>query len=132
MEEYKGQVRLVLRMYPYRYRDYSHIAAQALLAAGSQNKYWQMHDLLLEKSPTLDRDSLIEYARQLKIDEKKFTADLDSMAHKKVIEEDLALAKKLDLYNTPTYYINGHRVIGNRPYEYLKNIIDEELAHVGR
>jgi protein-disulfide isomerase len=35
----------------------------------------------------------------------------------------------LDLYNTPTIFINGRKVIGNRPYEYIKKIIDEELQH---
>jgi protein-disulfide isomerase len=35
----------------------------------------------------------------------------------------------MDLYSTPTYFINGRKVIGNRPYEYLKQIIDEELKN---
>jgi len=31
---------------------------------------------------------------------------------------------------TPTYFVNGRKVVGNRPYEYLKQIIDEELKNV--
>jgi protein-disulfide isomerase len=33
----------------------------------------------------------------------------------------------MDLYNTPTFYINGRQVIGERPFEYFRKIIDEEL-----
>jgi len=52
------------------------------------------------------------------------------MKHKKLIEQDENLAVSLDIYNTPTFFINGRKVIGNRPYEYLKKIIEEELANV--
>jgi len=130
MAEYPDKIKLVLKNYPYRYRDYSHLAAEALLAAGDQGKYWEMHDIMIKNSPTLDRDSLIRYAGELQLDLKKFSSDLDSMKHKKLIEEDGNLAVAMDLYNTPTFFINGRKVIGNRSYEYLKKIIEEELEHV--
>lgn len=127
-EVYAGKVRLVIKNFPYRYRDHSHIAAEASLAAGEQGKYWEMHDLMLERSPNLDRASLIQYARELGMDVKKFTSALDTQKYKKAVAADLALAAKLDLFNTPTFYINGRQVIGERPFEYLKKIIDEELG----
>ena len=129
MAEYEGKIRLVIKNYPYKYRDYSHIAAEASLAAADQGKYWEMHDLLLERSPKLDRDSLIRYGEELGLDMQQFVGDLDSMRHKELIEQDKELAFSLDLYNTPTYFINGRKVIGNRPYAYLKKIIEEELHH---
>ena len=127
MTEYEGKLRLIIKNYPYKYRDYSHIAAEASLAAGDQGKYWEMHDMLLERSPKLDRESLILYGEELGLDMEKFVSDLDSMKHKELIEQDKELAFSLDLYNTPTYFINGRKVIGNRPYAYLKKIIEEEL-----
>lgn len=129
METYKGKVRLVIKNYPYKYRDYARISAAASLAAGDQGKYWEMHDMLLKRSPRLDRESLIGYARELGLDLKKFSEALDTRKHDARIEQDLKLALSLDLYNTPTYYINGRKVIGNRPYEYLKKIVDEELRN---
>ncbi len=129
MNTYKGNIRLVIKNYPYKYRDYSHIAAEASLAAGDQGKYWEMHDLLLKKSPQLDRASLIKYAQELGLDVRKFTESLDTMKHSAFIEKDKKLAVDLDLYNTPTFFINGRKVVGNRPYEYFKKIIEEELKH---
>ena len=125
---YEGKVRLVIKNYPYIYRDYSHMAAEASLAARDQGKYWEMHDLLLKRSPKLDRDSLISYARELGLDVKKFTESLDTKKHAQEIERDKKLAVDLDLYNTPTFFINGRKVIGERPFEYFKKIIDEELG----
>ena len=129
MADYPGKIRLFLKNYPYRYRDYSHLAAEALLAAGDQGKYWEMHDIMIKNSPTLDRDSLIRYAKELGLDIKRFTSDLDNKKHRKLIEQDENLAVSLDLYNTPTFFINGRKVVGNRPYEYFKKIIEEELGY---
>jgi len=127
METYRGKVRLVIKNYPYKYRDYSHMAAEASLAAGDQGKYWEMHDLLIRNSPRLDRESLIRYAKELGLDVKAFTDALDTMKHSAMIERDKKLAVDMDLYNTPTFFINGRKVIGNRPYEYLRKIVEEEL-----
>lgn len=126
---YKGKIRLIIKNYPYKYRDYSHIAAEASLAARDQGKFWEMHDLLLKRSPRLDRTSLIEYAKELGLDVKRFTESLDAMKHSALIERDKKLAVDMDLYNTPTFFINGRKVIGNRPYEYFQKIIEEELRN---
>ena len=128
MDAYKGKVRLVIKNYPYKYRDYSRSAAEASLAAREQGKYWEMHDILIKRSPKLDRASLIGYARELGLDVQKFTASIDSQKFKKEIDADLKLAQDMDLFNTPTFYINGRQVVGERPFEYLKKIIDEEMT----
>ncbi len=54
------------------------------------------------------------------------------MKHAASIERDKKLAVDLDIYNTPTFFVNGRRVIGERPYEYLKKIIEEELGNAKR
>jgi len=128
MQTYKGRVRLVIKNYPYRYRDYARIAAEASLAARDQGKYWEMHDLLIKRSPKLDRTNLIRYAQELGLDVQKFTESIDSRKHAKEIDADLDLAVKMDLYTTPTFYINGRKVVGERPFEYFKKIIDEEMV----
>jgi len=88
-----------------------------------------MHDLLIKRSPVLDRAHLITYAKEIGLDVRVFTASLDTRKHAASIERDKKLAVDLDLYNTPTFFINGRKVIGERPYEYLKKIIEEELRN---
>jgi protein-disulfide isomerase len=126
-DAYQGKIRLVIKNYPYQYRDYSFIAAEASLAAGDQGKYWEMHDLLISRSPKLDRASLIQYARTLGLDTEQFTAALDGKKFAAQIERDKQLAVSMDLYNTPTFFVNGRKIVGERPFEFFKKIIDEEL-----
>lgn len=129
---YPEKIRLVIKNYPYKYRDFSRIAAAASLAAGDQGKYWEMHDLLLSRSPKLNRDSLIAYAGELGLDVQKFTDAIDSKKYDPAIDADLKLAESLDLYNTPTLYINGRQLIGDRPLAVLKKIVDQELQAAGK
>lgn len=127
LKDYKGKVRLVVKMYPYRYRDFAQMAAEAALAARDQGKFTEMHHLLLKKSPRLERENLVKYAQELGLDVKKFTESVDGKKHAKAIERDKQLAVSLDLYETPAFFINGRKLTGDRPYEQFKKIIDEEL-----
>jgi protein-disulfide isomerase len=132
LQNYDGKVRFVLKHMPYKYRDFAFISAEATLAAGDQGKFWEMHWLLHEKFPKLDKDSLISYAEELGLDMKRFRKDMEKMSHMKHINADLQLSKDLDLYSTPAFFINGIKAVGNRPYESFKMIIDEELKTVAK
>ena len=132
LQTYPVKIRLVVKNYPYKYRDFARMAAEASLAAQAQGKYWEMHDLMLARSPKLDQASLIAYAGELGLDVQKFTKAIDGGDPAGKIDRDLQLAQSMDLYNTPTFYINGRQVVGERPFDYFKKIVDEELQQAGR
>ena len=125
--EFRGKVKFVIKFNPYKYRDFSRIAAEAALCAGEQGKFREMHKLLLKKSPKLDRSSLISYAGELKLNVEQFTEALDSKKNDATIERDMKLARDLDLFVTPAFFINGRKIEGKVPYEHLRKIIVEEL-----
>jgi protein-disulfide isomerase len=126
-KEYGDRIRVVIKLYPYKYRDYARISAEAALAAYDQGKFWEMHRIMLKKSPRLDRASLISYAGQIGLDVARFTRSIDSKKNDRTIERDSKQALSLDLYNTPAFFINGRKIVGDVPYEYMKKIVVEEL-----
>lgn len=130
VKEFQYKVKLVIKFFPYRYRDYARIAAEAAVEAWRQGKFAEMHDLLIKRSPKLDRESLISYAKELNLDVEKFTKAVDNQEGADIIERDLKLAKELDLYVTPAFYINGIKVLGVRDADYFRNIIFKELENV--
>ncbi|MHB9097402.1 MAG: DsbA family protein [Syntrophales bacterium] len=130
MDAYKGKIRLVVKNFPYILLGYSNMAAEASLAARDQGKYWEMYELLFARSPKLDRVSLISYARELGLDIRKFTESIDGKKHAPEIERDKKLAADLYVFSTPTFFINGRKFVGDRPFDSFKKIIDEELRNV--
>lgn len=86
-----------------------------------------MHDLLLTRRK-LDRESLLGYAAELGLDLPRFQRELDGHLHRPRVEADVALAQSLDLYQTPTFIINGRLLVGNRPIENFRALLDELLS----
>jgi protein-disulfide isomerase len=127
MQEYDGKIRLVIKEVPYRQRQYSVNAALAALAAGDQGKYWEMHDLLFERWPQFDQDSLTRNAKEIGLDLERFKQSMDSKKHADAIERNFKLAEELHVFMTPTFFINGKKYDGELTYREFKKIIEDEL-----
>ncbi len=132
VDHYGPKLRLVVKFAPYPYRDNATHAARAALAAGAQNAYWPMHTKLLEHYRELNPENLVRYAAELGLDAERFRRDLEAEWTAKRVAEDVALARSIDIWQTPTYLINGRQVVGERPFEHLVKVIDEELGAAGR
>jgi len=116
-------------------RMYSHDSQNAALAAWAawdQGKFWEMHDLLFEKAPELDRPALDELARQLGLDMARYKKAMDEQTHLPELQENLDRIHELDIWSTPTTIINGRAIKGAQPYESYKKIIDEALGKSSR
>jgi len=127
MQEYPGKIRLTFRNFPLQFHQHARMAAEASLSAGDQGKFWQMYDKIFS-TRVMDRDGLINTAKELKLDVKKFTKCLDENCHREQIDRDLQEGAKLGVNGTPCFFINGRRLVGAQPYEAFKQMIDEELA----
>jgi len=112
-------------------RKYSHDSRNAALAAWAawdQGKFWEMHDLLFEKAPELDRPALEELALELGLDMDRFKKTMDDQIHLPELQENLDRIHELDIWSTPTTLINGHIIKGAQPYENYRKIIEEALS----
>ena len=112
-------------------RKYSHDSSNAALAAWAawdQGKFWEMHDLLFEKAPELDRHALDELARELGLDMARFKKSMDDQTHLSELQENLDRIHELDIWSTPTTIINGRLIKGAQPYENYRKIIEEALS----
>jgi hypothetical protein len=115
-----------------RYSHDSQNAALAAWAAWDQGKFWEMHDLLFEKAPELDRPALDELAQQLGLDMARYKKAMDEQTHLPELQENLDRIHELDIWSTPTTIINGRVIKGAQPYENYKKIIDEALGKSSR
>ena len=126
---YPNDLRIVLRHLPLPAHRSAEGAARAAVAAERQAKVWAFSDrmLTLEK-PTLGRDTFLEIARALGLDEARFLADLDGPDAAARVREDMLHARRLGLDGTPAFFLNGRYISGFRDVDALVADIDAELA----
>ena len=126
-DQYKGKIKIAFRNLPLPFHDKAHLAAEAALAANDQGKFWAMHDKLFANQQALDRPSLEKYAQELGLNMNKFTAALDSGKFKDKVDSDAKEGAAVGATGTPTFFINGTRLVGAQPADKFKEVIDAEL-----
>jgi len=88
------------------------IAAEAAEAAGEQNAFWEMHDLLLANQDKLQAADLLRYADQLGLDQQRFHEDIKRHVAAARVAQDVETADLSGVSGTPTFFINGQRHYG--------------------
>lgn len=130
-KKYGDKLRLVYKHNPLPFHARALPAALAAAAAGRQGKFWEMHDRLMA-APTLLGDADFEAAAtSLALDVQRFRRDLVDPALARSIAADQALAASLGADGTPTFYVNGRKLVGAQPLDAFAAIIDQELAKAG-
>jgi predicted DsbA family dithiol-disulfide isomerase len=132
MEAYKGKVRVVFRDFPLPFHQKANKAHEAALCAGDQNKYWDMHGKLFANQKALDVPQLKGYAKDIGLDTGKFDKCLDGGDKLKTVEENKKAGEEAGVSGTPAFFINGRPLSGAQPFEKFKELIDHELAQVGK
>lgn len=110
-----------------RIHPYSYTAALAAECAKEQDKYWECHEYLYENNDRLGLQDLKEHAKTMGLDEEQFNTCLETQKYKHEIEKDIQDGKRAGVTGTPTFFINGIKVIGAQPEQEFINIINSEL-----
>ena len=101
-------------------------AAKASVAAQNQGKFWEMHDELFANYNKLTADNIKASAEKIGLDMKKFEADVADPATEKLIQADMKLAQESAVTGTPTFFLNGKRLM-SREMPVVKGLVEEEL-----
>ncbi|AVH60661.1 MULTISPECIES: Na+/H+ antiporter NhaA [Streptomyces] len=105
-----GDVRYVWRHLPLPdVHPNAQLAAEAAEAAALQDRYWEMHDLLLEHQGDLRPKDLLRYAEEIGLDTDRFLHDLRSGAGTARVDADVESADLSGVSGTPTFFVNGLR-----------------------
>lgn len=139
LEDYKGKVNFVSRYFPLPGHQYSRLAAHVVEAAGEQGKVWEMHDILFEKQEEWGGDAkpatkaqvmeyFLGYARTLGLNVDQFKQAIESGKFETKISRDFADAEALNLTGTPTFFINGKKLVEAPSYANFKKAVDQALV----
>jgi len=133
MDRMGDEIRFVFRHFPMsQIHPHAQLAAEAAEAAGSQGRFWEMHDALFENQPALDPQSLISYALDLELNVPQFELELAEHRHLPRIREDFSSGVRSGVNGTPTFFINGRRHDGPWDLPSLTAAIQEEMQQETR
>jgi len=132
LDLYPGSIRFVFRNFPIpQLHPHAEQAAEAAEAAASQDRFWEMYDLLLRPSAGLDQDSLLGYARDLGLDLARFGQEVTGAAHAAKIEQDVREGFRNGVNATPKFFVDGRRIDGKFPLEGLEDAIRASIRAAG-
>ncbi|MEO8800919.1 MAG: thioredoxin domain-containing protein [Polyangiaceae bacterium] len=100
--------------------------AGVMALAGSQ-AFWKFHDAAFDNQADLGDAKYAEWSKLLGLDPQSIARGVKAHTWSAGIDDDLALAKKLDANGTPSFFVNGVSLVGAQPIEKFEEIIDDQL-----
>ncbi len=144
MAAYPDKIRFVYRNFPLTsIHENAFRAAEAAQCANEQNSFWKYHDLLFSDNSLLNDpsgavvpvDTYVGWARSLGLDATAFQTCLSTEKYKAAVQADIDFANSLPTENgepavggTPTFFINGNRLVGAYPLASFQAVINPLLA----
>lgn len=130
IQKYGDKIRIVYRNFPLTtIHPEAQKAAEAAMCANEQDKFWEMHDLIYANQATMSVDLYKQFAEQLGLDTQKFNDCLDSDKFADAIAADQRDGTSYGVTGTPTFFINGWRLVGAQPLASFEALIDKELGN---
>jgi protein-disulfide isomerase len=105
--------------------------------AAEQSSFWRWHDTMFTRQKEWGllrnpKQRFLEYARELGLDPAKFAACYDGTVGRDRTERNGEVADAFMVRGTPTFFVNGGRVVGALPIERFRKVIADALARVER
>ena len=125
--QYPKEVKVVFKNFPLQNHKFAMKAAIAALAAGSQGKFWEFHDLLFKDYNRLNDAKVKEIVKKLGLDEQEFEKKTADPQIVQKIRQDYTDGVAVGVTGTPTLFING-KLLRNRSMDGFKEIIGKELG----
>ena len=132
-----GKVRFVSRNLPLSLHPFAWKAAQAVMCASEQGKFWELRAVLFAHGTALTNDDLQKYANNLGLDMEKFTAGFTTDKFQQAIAADQADANTAGISGTPSFVLGrsagketltGAKIVGAQPYAVFEAEINKQLA----
>lgn len=128
-----GKVRFVFKHYAFLGQESVWIA-EAAECASEQGKFWEFHDWIYQnQAPESDlayysKANIVKYAGKVSgVDTNRFASCFNSGKYSQRVADDFNLGDSSGVSGTPTFFINGNKLVGAQPYPVFKEAIDSAL-----
>jgi protein-disulfide isomerase len=129
-QAYPGKLRFVFKHSPLPFHQNALPAALAAEEGRLQKGdagFWAMHDALFESNPALDAAALEKVGASVGLDVARLRTALSQKTQEPRVRRDQAQVAAVGVTGTPTFFVNGRKLVGAQPFEAFKTLVDEEL-----
>lgn len=102
------------------HHKYALAAARAALAAQRQDRFWEMSEAMFENQDRLSDDVIVELAKQVGLDMKRFEADIKDPEIDAILKRDEIEADAAKVDGTPSIFLDGYLVEHDQLEDKLK------------
>ncbi len=100
----------------------------------SNDSFWAYHDWIFQHQGEITaanlRDKVLDYAKGDKnLDVARLTACAVAPEPRAEVDRTIAMGDELKINATPTFFINGRRMVGTLALDDLKMVVEQEIAY---
>ena len=136
MAAFPGQIQLIYMDYPL---ESMHPFARGAAIMGrciytqNNDSFWNYHDWIFQHQAEITAENLrtmaLDYAKTDKnLDITSLTACMTAPEPRAQVDRTIAMGDALKLNATPTFFINGRRLVGTISLDNLKIVVEDEIA----
>jgi protein-disulfide isomerase len=131
-QEYGSRVQIVYRDYPLPFHQDAALAAEAAREVKRQRgdrAFFRYIDILFSNQRELGLEKLVEYAGRVRgVNRRRLRRALEQRTHQAAVEAEMeAIRGVMGSIGTPTFLINGKKLVGAQPFEAFRDAVDEAL-----
>jgi protein-disulfide isomerase/uncharacterized membrane protein len=137
-EEFGDSILIVYKNYPLdescnsaikrKFHDFACESAIMARCAGRFGKFWQFHDLVYARQNEINSENLKAFAKEVGLTDAQIAECVDSKDLLTKVKDDIEMANKAGVDATPTFFINGRKVLEIRSEEGLSSAVRKALA----
>jgi protein-disulfide isomerase len=125
------RLRLVWRHFPDpELHPGADLAAELSEMAAANDRFWDAHGMLLVGRTRISQEDLLSVERRLGFDPDDVEAALDNHRFREPVEEDIAGGKSAGIPGTPTFFVNGERLVGH--WRQLAQVVPAVLSEAAK
>ncbi len=133
VDQYGDRIKFVYANFPIPSHQNGDEAARAGECGFDQGKFWELHDVFFDKQETWGnladpKEEFTTYATSVGMDATAFATCYDGSDAKNRVQQDTREANSKGVNSTPTFFVNGQKIVGAQPLSKFQEAIDEELA----
>ena len=136
LARYPTQLRVVFRNFPLNVSCNPHggqihpascDAAKAAICAHKQGKFEPVYQTLFENQEKLKPGKVLDELKDLGLDMGQMASCMDSADTLNAVARDVEEGNALGINSTPTFFVNGHKLLSFRPVMIWVKLIDQLL-----